>query len=258
MDSMSGFRPLSAATGRYYADPFLIEKDGKTHLFFEDFNQQLGRGRISHAALADDGTPGAVSVALERPYHLSYPFIFRWQDQIWLMPETGSARSVELYRSEEFPRRWTFHRHLLQGWRAVDGTLHADETGRWWMFVMVSEDAGGAGALFLFMANSPLGPWRPHPANPVQCDIRHARPGGRLFHHEGKLLRPAQDCSQRYGGALWLMEVTVLTREAYSEIPFRRLEPLDLPGNLCLHHRDATQRFVFVDGMRLRPPAGAV
>jgi hypothetical protein len=108
------------------------------------------------------------------------------------------------------------------------------------------------------MADSPLGPWRPHPGNPVQSDIRYTRPGGRLFRHGGKLLRPAQDCSLRYGGALWLMEVTAMTPQAYSEIPIRRLDPLDLPGNLCLHHRDATQRFEFVDGMRLRPPERAV
>ena len=195
-DSMTGFRPLPAAAGRYYADPFLIEEDGKTHLFFEDFDQRRGRAHISHAALADDGTPGPASTALERPYHLSYPFIFRWQDQIWLMPETGANRAVELYRCEEFPGRWSLQRNLLQGWRAVDATLHADENGGWWMFVMISEDAQGLGALFLFMANSPLGPWRPHPLNPIQSDIRHARPGGRLFHHEGKLLRPAQDCSR--------------------------------------------------------------
>ena len=254
--SMTGFRPLPAAAGRYYADPFLIEEGGKTHLYFEDFDQQLRRGRISHAVLTDDGTPGPASTALERPYHLSYPFVFRWQEQIWLLPETGENRAVELYRCKEFPRRWSFQRNLLQGWRAVDATLHADEAGRWWMFVMISEDAHGAGALFLFMADSPLGPWRPHPLNPVQSDIRHARPGGRLFHHQGKLLRPAQDCSLRYGGALWLMEVTILTPEAYGEVPFRRLDPLDLPGNLCLHHRDATQQFEFVDGMRLRPPTG--
>ena len=256
-DSMAGFRPLPAAAGHYYADPFLIEEEGKTHLFFEDFDQQRRRGHISHAVLADDGTPGPASVALERPYHLSYPFIFRWQDQIWMMPETGQNRAVELYRCEEFPWRWSFHRNLLQGWRAVDATLHADETGRWWMFVMISEDPRGAGVLFLFMADSPLGPWQPHPGNPVQSDIRHARPGGRLFRHQGKLLRPAQDCSRHYGGALWLMEVTALTPQAYGEIPFRRLDPLDLPGNLCLHHRDATQHVEFVDGMRLRLPQGA-
>ncbi len=249
----AGFRPLPSAPGRYCADPFLIEQDGKTHLFFEDFDRALGRGRISHAVLGEEGMPGPVSPVLERPYHLSYPFVFRWRGQNWMVPETGANRAVELYRAESFPLRWSIHRTLLQGWKAVDATLHEDDAGRWWMFVHVSEDSRGAGALFLFMADSPLGPWRPHPANPVQSDVRHARPGGRLFYSEGRLLRPAQDCSQRYGGALWLMEVTALTAASYGERPLRRLDPLPLPGNLCLHHRDATARFEFVDGMRLRP-----
>lgn len=252
--TMTSFRALPAERGHFYADPFLIEKDGETHLFFEDFDQQTKRGRISHAALDGAGMPSRAAPALERPYHLSYPFVFAWRDDIWMLPETGENRSVELYRCTDFPRGWQLYRTLLQGWRMSDPTLHEDEDGRWWLFVLGHEHPRAPGALFLFSGDTPLGPWQPHPGNPVQCDIRHARPGGRLFRNEGRLLRPGQDCSQRYGGALWLMEVTALTAERYSEVPFRRLDPLDLPGNLCLHHRDATDQFEFVDGMRLFPP----
>jgi hypothetical protein len=253
----AGFRPLPAERGHYYADPFLIEKDGATHLFFEDFDVKRGRARIAHAALAADGTPSRATSVLERPYHISYPFVFSWRGDTWLLPETGGNRSVELYRCEEFPQRWGLDRTLLTGWRMVDATLHEDDGGGWWMFVQVHEHPRDAGALFLFMAETPLGPWQPHPSNPIQSDIRYARPGGRLFRHDGRLLRPAQDCSQRYGGALWLMEVRELTAELYREEPFLRLDPLELPGNLCLHHRDATDGFEFVDGMRLHPPAAA-
>ena len=105
----------------------------------------------------------------------------------------------------------------------------------------------------LFQAATPLGPWRPHARNPIQTDLRHCRPAGRLFRRQGKLLRPAQDGSSRYGGALWLMEVTTLTPETYREQPLLRLGPEWLAGNLCLHHRDATERFEVIDGMRQRP-----
>ncbi len=251
--ALAAFRALPAERGHYYADPFLIEKEGKTHLFFEDFDQQTRRGRISHAALDSDGMPSPAAAVLERPYHLSYPFVFAWRGDIWMLPETGENRSVELYRCESFPQGWQLYRTLLQGWRMSDPTLHEDENGRWWLFVLAHEHQRAPGSLFVFMADTPLGPWRPHPGNPVQCDIRYARPGGRLFRRDGRLLRPGQDCSRRYGGALWLMEVVELTAERYREAPYRRLDPLDLPGNLCLHHRDATERFEFVDGMRLWP-----
>ena len=62
--AMTAFRALPAERGHFYADPFLIEKDGKTHLFFEDFDQQTKRGRIGHAVLDGDGMPSRAAPAL--------------------------------------------------------------------------------------------------------------------------------------------------------------------------------------------------
>jgi hypothetical protein len=49
------------------------------------------------------GEPFAV---LERSYHLSYPFIFRWGSDIFMIPETSDNRTVEVYRAVEFPGKW--------------------------------------------------------------------------------------------------------------------------------------------------------
>jgi len=171
-----------------------------------------------------------------------------------MIPETGQNNAIELYRAEDFPLRWVFDRSLLDGWRATDATLHCDEQGRWWMFAAIDECGGGTwNELFLFHAETPLGPWQPHPGNPVVCDVRHARPGGRLFRRDGKLIRPAQDCATHYGSGLWLMEVVELNNERYREQPLRRLGPEWLPGNHCLHHLDSTGRFEVIDGMRRQP-----
>lgn len=50
-------------------------------------------------------------------------------------------------------------------------------------------------------ADSPLGPWHPHAANPVMSGSKRtgARMGGRVVPHEGKLLRFGQDCGDTYG-----------------------------------------------------------
>jgi hypothetical protein len=113
----------------------------------------------------------------------------------------------------------------------VDATLHADENGGWWMFVMISEDAQGPGALFLFMADSPLGPWRPHPLNPIQSDIRHTRPGGRLFHHEGKLLRPAKQTVGRVAFSTFAGMATGVGNSAGGSLnPYRVIALAAMPG----------------------------
>ena len=49
---------LAGRPGRFAADPFGLERDGVLHVFFEDYDQQLARGTISHVEIAPDGTPG--------------------------------------------------------------------------------------------------------------------------------------------------------------------------------------------------------
>ena len=58
-----------------------------------------------------------------------------------------------------------------------------------------------AGQLEVWHAASPLGPWEPHPMNPVANGHRSAgfRNGGRLVQHDGRLYRFGQDCGQTYG-----------------------------------------------------------
>jgi len=251
---LHGFRPLPVPGGRSHADPFLIEAGGETHLFFEDLVWLEAKGVISHCRLDEAGIPSSSRTVLSRPYHLSYPFVFRWQDQLYMLPETAQNQTIELYRATAFPGEWKLELRLLEGWRATDATLHEDENGHWWMFVTIDERRDGTSdELFLFQAASPLGPWRPHPSNPIQSDICYARSAGRLLRRNGRLLRPAQDGSRRYGGALWLMEVLELTPQRYREQPLCRLGPEWLRDNLCLHHLDATARFEVIDGMRWRP-----
>jgi hypothetical protein len=252
---LDGFRAISCPPGRAYADPFLIEAGGETHVFFEDIDRQNGRGVISHGVISEAGALSGVATVLERPYHLSYPFLFRWQDRLYLLPETGANETVELYACQRFPDRWALERVLLSGLRAWDATLYEDDQGHWWMFAAVEEAGRDAGAdLFLFRADSPLGPWQPHPRNPIQTDIKYVRPGGRLLRHRNMLLRPAQDGALRYGGGLWFMEVQCLTAERYGERPYVRFGPDWLPDNLCLHHFDVAAGLTIIDGMKFRPP----
>lgn len=60
---------------------------------------------------------------------------------------------------------------------------------------------GGQEQLYIFYADTPLGPWQPHAQNPVMVapDRRGARMGGSLAKHRGKLIRFGQDCSEAYG-----------------------------------------------------------
>lgn len=242
------FQVLLPPRRRDFADPFVLEHDGATYLFFEDYAGPHGKGVIQYVVLDDEGRPSAPRLALERDYHVSYPFVFEHEGDVYMVPETSSVRRVELYRAVGFPDRWERVKVLLEDIEAVDPTLLAHD-GRFWLFTSVAErGATTVDELFLFHADSLTGDWTTHPANPVVSDVRVARPAGRIRVRDGTLIRPGQDCSQRYGHAISLNQIEVLTRTDYRERQIGRIAPDWMEGNLATHSYDFTERFEVVDG----------
>ena len=91
--------------------------------------------------------------------------------------------------------------------------------------------------------------WSPHRLNPIKVDPAASRPAGALFHLDGALIRPAQDCSQRYGGAVVLNEVRTLTPNAFYEFPRARIAPrAEYPAGL--HTVNATGSCIVIDGLK--------
>jgi len=70
---------------------------------------------------------------LEERSHLSYPFVFERDGQIWMIPESSANATVSLYRAERFPDRWVKETDLLTGITASDATI-VEHAGRLWMF----------------------------------------------------------------------------------------------------------------------------
>jgi hypothetical protein len=220
---------------RDWADPFVIQRNGRRVIFFEDMPHRTGKGHISAIEIQPNGEPGVARMVLDRPYHLSYPFVFEWNGELYMLPETAQNRTIELYRCEEFPGRWTLQKVLLEDISAFDATLWCQQ-GRWWLFVNVAEaGASPSEELHLYWSDSPLGPWVAHPSNPVVSDARHARGAGPLFVRDGVLYRPSQDCSSAYGNAVSVNRVEVLDMHSYREVPVSRIHSGWYPDMLGLH-----------------------
>lgn len=223
----SEFDILENPPGRFFADPFLLQHDNTTALFFEDFDFRLGRAHISCIVLGPQGARSPPRTALKRPYHLSYPFVFIHDGAALMIPETSANRTIELYEAEAFPYRWRLRKVLVDGIDASDTTLHFDErTGLWWMFSAVSEFGGSShDSLSIFFSRRLEGPWRPHPGNPVKLDPANSRPAGPLLRRDGRLFRPAQDCTRSYGSGLVWCEIIRIDPYAFRESPITRPSP---------------------------------
>lgn len=222
----AAFRPLIPEKDRYWGDPFLLMRGGQYYVFIEEKIYRTGLGRIACLMLDDSGKLRGHRVVLERPYHLSYPFIFEYDDTTYMMPETAGNRTIEVYRCIHFPDQWELAQTLMSDIYAVDATLF-ESGGKWWLFANVKE-AGGSSldALHLFYAEEPLSEtWTPHPRNPIVKDIRSARPGGNIFIQNDHLIRPSQDSYRRYGYALQFNHITKLNENEYEERNLSTFKP---------------------------------
>lgn len=253
-DELFRFRAVVPTRDRSWADPFPVARGGSHWVFVEELVHRRGqptKGHISVFELDDTGKVSSPIPVLERPYHLSHPFVFDWGGETFMIPESASHRTVELYRCKSFPGEWVREAVLLDGVRAVDATLHR-EGDRWWMFVNIAaeEETHPHDELHLFWAPTPVGPWRPHRGNPVRSDTRGARPAGKLFAWEDELYRPGQDCSRRYGHSIVLHRVKRLDQQEYLEEPGSVLRPGWCPDLVATHTLNWDGRLAVIDGMR--------
>lgn len=232
---------------RFWADPMAIERAGRYFIFFEEFFFSTGRGRIMAVEIFENGAPGEPQVVLERPYHLSYPSLFEWDGSLFMLPETAENGTIEVYRCEAFPLRWTLHRVLMDNVRAYDATLWQDRD-RWWMFVTLAEPrADVCDELHLYWSTTPFGPWTAHRGNPVISDARRARSAGPLFVRDGALYRPSQECCVTYGHSVLINRVDALNDREYRETTERRIAPDWREDLLRVHTWGAAGRLRVVD-----------
>lgn len=223
------YRRLQSPEDRFWADPCLWHDGGRDFVFVESLRDERGKAEIAAIELSPDLSIRSVRDVLKLPTHLSYPFLFCWQGDTFMLVESATTRRVPVFKSGSFPDGWHHVGDALSGWRAVDATLYC-QSQTWWLFVCVADTAFDDGGrewddLFVFHAESPLGPWNPHPENPVVRDVRSARPAGPLFLHNGRLIRPGQDCAGEYGRAVVFNEVVHLSKDRYEERPIGTLNP---------------------------------
>jgi hypothetical protein len=234
-ESKPALQELLPPPDRFWADPFAIRRNGRDYVFFEELIHERGLGHISVAELGEEGFTSAPVTVLERPFHLSYPFLLEHEGDVLLIPEMALEGRVEIFRATKFPYEWDLATTILEGQMLVDSTL-AHINDKWWMFATVVDQCSDPSAnLHLFYANSPYGPWVPHRMNPIRTDVRSSRPAGALFEFGGQWYRPSQDCSIRYGFAVQLQRIVAIDTDRYHEEPVARLNPTWRRGLIGTH-----------------------
>jgi hypothetical protein len=258
-DGISGspwrYKKIVPPKGRFWADPHVVYRNGQYYVFFEEFIYEKEKGHISLLVIDEKGTRTAPAKILERPYHLSYPFVFEWDGDYYMIPDTMQNRTIEIYKCIEFPHRWDHHKTIFRNVSAVDSTIFFHQE-KWWLFANIREYEGASSwdELFLFHADNPLSDhWNSHPANPIVSDVRKSRPAGRIFEVNGQLFRPSQDCSRGYGYGIRIHQIASISETEYREEEVGAILP-DWEKNITgTHTFNHVNRLTIIDAKLRRP-----
>lgn len=211
----------------FVADPFMLKENNTWHMFFEVLDKADDLGKIGLATSPNGYDWTYDKLVLEEPFHLSYPYVFKWENEYYMIPETYQSNSVRLYKATNFPYEWTFVKPLIEDECYVDSSL-IYFNDYWWLFTSsIDWDT-----LHLYYAETLTGEWKKHPQSPlITGDKSTARPGGRVIAVDGKVLRYAQDDLRIYGEKVRAFEISELTPTTYVEKEARNSPVLSPSGS---------------------------
>ena len=228
-NSFISFKKLQSENNKFWADPFIVCKNDRYFVFVEELIYKTNRAHISVLELNEKGDFISSKRVIERPYHMSYPFIFELHNTYYMIPETSGNKTIDLYKCTSFPDKWEVAKNIMNNINAVDTTLFY-YMSKWWLFTSIDNTNNISGydtELYLFFSNDIFtNNWKGHPNNPIVSDARRARSAGAIFVQDDKIYRPSQDCSGRYGNAFNINQILTLNETEYEETRVLKVEPL--------------------------------
>lgn len=194
----------------FIADPFIVSYNSRYFMFFEIYNNSLLRGEIGLATSGDGEKWRYEKVILKEKYHLSYPHVFNYKNQFYMVPESVENNGVFLYKAKNFPYEWERVSTLIEG-EYFDATVF-QYNGKWWMM------AASTGELHLFFSEKLDGKWKEHPKSPlIENDFSISRPAGRVIISGDSIFRFTQDNSTHYGKLVRSFTIKKLSETEYVE-----------------------------------------
>lgn len=205
-------REVTDVRAAFVADPLMVDWHGTWHMFFEVANTDTGKGEIGLAVSRDGVNWRYEGIVLVRDHHLSFPFVFTYEESVLMIPEASATNAIDIYEAEDFPFAWRRVHTIAQGLPYEDACVFR-ASGHWW--AIASTTAGQTISIHVFHSESPLGGWTRHPVSGSHQVA--GRPAGRVIRQNGVLIRPTQDSTRVYGESVVGHRIDALTPSDFRE-----------------------------------------
>ena len=208
----------------FRADPFLFVKGEELYLFYE-LQHGFEPAQLVMCKTNDLMCWTKPTVVLKEPFHLSFPFVFEDNGEVYMIPESEANNSIRLYKANPDLTSFTFVRDLLNQEKSigmncnyVDSHIYKKD-GVFYLFTSYMINWEMMQELY-FSDDLLNGAFQRHPSSPICISHEYGRNGGSLIDYDGKLLRVSQDCHKDYGENVSLHEITKIDKNQYEESLF--------------------------------------
>ncbi|MBE6927929.1 MAG: hypothetical protein E7467_05510 [Ruminococcaceae bacterium] len=193
------YHTIRASRTKWYADPFVFHDGDNVYLFVEVKEIWTDKAVLGVSKLEGDHF-SPIQTCLKENFHLSYPNVFKFQGNYYMIPETTKTHQLRLYKADNFPYSWKLDCILMDRVDYADCSF-LNVNGSAYLFCYDTEKKPAQTVLYeLFLDEKKL------ISRPLSKFINE-RPGGNAIQTAGAIYRPLQDCKNSYGDHLLLTKM---------------------------------------------------
>lgn len=228
----------------FQADPFIIELDSKIYIFYEALDLIDSKG-ILRCSILDSNFQQIDDAKLAGfdclNCHLSFPFIFYYENEFYLIPESHEIGSVSLFKAKNFPYDWVFIDDLIENTVLTDSVILFLNDQLW----MMSSDMNNE--LIVHVSDHLLGPWKKISPMTNFSNFHH-RLAGSPFSFKNKTYIPTQECYiDNYGKSIFIKEIKLINEDEYVEKTVGNYLPFNSRYPEGFHTINFSENYVVVD-----------
>ncbi len=218
------FKVIKNGYKGWYADPFLFDYEGETYLFAEYFSYVLNRGVLVYSKF-DNHTQefDSFKEIINEEFHLSYPVVYEYKGQIYMMPESNESDSLFMYRAISFPDKWERLPAVMNNIKLVDTTPFVKNGILYALTLRLDKYDHSKGDLLLLEFDGEK--FNVSSQGVLSKDMSLSRPGGHFVEFNDGLYRISQDCNGSYGKAVNIIKVNEKFFYKYEESLVEKIQP---------------------------------
>lgn len=216
------YQIIDMPKGYWAADPFIYEKDGEVDLFFEFYSIKKRKAALGHKRISD--TNEKINIIYEFEGHSSYPCIFEWNEELYIIPETKAEKELVLLRCIEYPHKWIKESVLLKDVDFVDSTPFKIN-GKNEIFLYSEVNEGNVDSI-LYIGELDVNSGSVHNITELmKYNSSIGRPAGHVLYQDQNIIRVTQPGINHYGEKIEFKRIVMDKKIKYQEIKVGELSP---------------------------------